>query len=210
VGGDYFDFLDLGQQRLGLVTGDVSGKGIAAALLMANLQASLRSQSAMASDQPQRFLRSVNQLFCQNTAGADYATFLFSEYDDKTQRLRYVNCGRLSALLLRRDDTLERLESTSTVLGLFENWDCSLEERQLFPGDTLLLYTDGATESFNDGGEEFGERRLVEAFRRHGGQPSEVLMALIVEEIRRFHPSEQQDDITLIATHCRDHVVPDG
>jgi phosphoserine phosphatase RsbU/P len=205
VGGDYFDFLDLGQERLGLVTGDVSGKGIAAALLMANLQASLRSQCASASDQPQRFLRSVNHLFYENTADGDYATFFFSEYDDKTQRLRYVNCGHLSALLLRRDDTLERLESTSTVLELFENWDCSREERQLFPGDTLLLYTDGATESFNEAGEEFGERRLVEGFRRHRDQPSESLIALIVEEIRQFNPREQQDDITLIVAHCREN-----
>jgi serine phosphatase RsbU (regulator of sigma subunit) len=146
----------------------------------------------------------VNQLFYQNTADGDYATFFFSEYDDKTQRLRYVNCGHLSALLLRRDDTRERLESTSTVLGLFENWDCSLEQRQLFPGDTFLLYTDGATESFNEAAEEFGERRLVEAFRRRRGQPSQSLMALIVEEIRQFNPSEQQDDITLIVAHCQE------
>jgi serine phosphatase RsbU (regulator of sigma subunit)/catechol 2,3-dioxygenase-like lactoylglutathione lyase family enzyme len=207
VGGDYFDFLDLGQERLGLAIGDVSGKGIAAALLMANLQASLRSQCAMASDQPQRFLRSVNQLFYENTGDGDYATFFFSAYDDKTQRLHYVNCGHLSALLLRRDGTLERLESTSTVLGLFEKWDCTLEEQQLFPGDSLLLYTDGATESFNDAGEEFGERRLVEAFRRHRGQPSQSLIALIVEEMRQFNPSEQQDDITLIVAHCRRNVA---
>jgi serine phosphatase RsbU (regulator of sigma subunit) len=149
----------------------------------------------------------VNQLFYENTADGDYATFFFSEYDDKTQRLRYVNCGHLSALLLRHDDTLERLESTSTVLGLFENWDCALEERQLFPGDTFLLHTDGATESFNDAGEEFGERRLVEAFRRHRGQPSESLIALILDEIRQFNPSEQQDDITLIVAHCQDPVA---
>jgi sigma-B regulation protein RsbU (phosphoserine phosphatase) len=86
-------------------------------------------------------------------------------------------------------------------------WDCSLEERQLFPGDTFLLYTDGATESFNDAGEEFGERRLVEALRRHRGQPSESLIALIVDEIRQFDPSEQQDDITLIVAHCRENVA---
>jgi serine phosphatase RsbU (regulator of sigma subunit) len=80
---------------------------------MAKLQASLRSQSAMASDQPQCFLRSVNHLFYENTADGDSGTFFFSEYDDKTQRLRYVNCGHLSARLLRRDDTVERLESRS-------------------------------------------------------------------------------------------------
>jgi serine phosphatase RsbU (regulator of sigma subunit)/predicted enzyme related to lactoylglutathione lyase len=208
VGGDYYDFLDLGRERLGLVIGDIAGKGIAAALLMANLQASLRSQCVTASEQPQNFLRSVNQLFYESTADGDYATFFFSEYDDKTQRLRYANCGHLCALLLRQDDTLERLNSTSTVLGLFEKWDCSLEERQLFPGDTFLLYTDGATESFNDAGEEFGERRLVEALRRHRGQSSQALIASIVEEVCQFNPNEQQDDITLIVAHCRENVTP--
>jgi serine phosphatase RsbU (regulator of sigma subunit) len=83
VGGDYYDFLDLGQERLGFVIGDISGKGIAAALLMANLQANLRSQCAIAVDQPQRFLRSVNQLFCENTPNGAFATLFFAEYDDK-------------------------------------------------------------------------------------------------------------------------------
>jgi serine phosphatase RsbU (regulator of sigma subunit) len=152
-------------------------------------------------------LRSVNQLFYENTADGDYATFFFSEYADKTQRLRYANCGHLCALLLRRDDTLERLNSASTVLGLFGNWDCSLEERQLFSGDTLLLYIDGATESFNDTGEEFGERRLIEALRRHRGQCSQDLIASIVEEVRQFNPNEQQDDITLIVAHCRENAA---
>ena len=82
VGGDYYDFLDLGRGRLGLVIADIAGKGIAAALLMANLQANLRSQCAIASDQPRQFLRSVNQLFYENTADGDYATFFFAEYDE--------------------------------------------------------------------------------------------------------------------------------
>jgi serine phosphatase RsbU (regulator of sigma subunit) len=161
--------LDLGRGRLGLVIADIAGKGIAAALLMANLQANLRSQCAIASDQPQQFLRSVNQLFYENTADGDYATFFFAEYDDSTQRLRYANCGHLPPLLLRHDNTLERLDSTSTVLGLFEEWNCSIEEQQLLPGDTLALYTDGITESSNNAGEEFGQRRLVETLRRHRG-----------------------------------------
>jgi catechol 2,3-dioxygenase-like lactoylglutathione lyase family enzyme len=91
VGGDYYDFLDLGLGRLGLVIADISGKGIAAALLMANLQANLRSQCAIALDQPQRFLQSVNQLFCENTEDGAYATLFFAEYDDHARRLRYAN-----------------------------------------------------------------------------------------------------------------------
>ena len=198
VGGDYYDFLDLGHQRLGLVLGDISGKGIAAALLMANLQANLRSQCAVAHDEPVRFLRSVNQLFYESTDDHAYATLFFAEYDDATGRLRYASCGHLSALLLRRDGTLERLDSTATVLGLFKEWDCSLEERLLLPGDILALYTDGVTESFNAVGDEFGEGRLVEALRRHRALPPSALLGAIVDEVRQFSPHEQHDDTTLI------------
>jgi serine phosphatase RsbU (regulator of sigma subunit) len=204
VGGDYYDYLDLGRGRLGLVIADIAGKGIAAALLMANLQANLRSQCATASDQPTHFLRSVNQLFYENTADGDYATFFFAEYDDTTRRLRYANCGHLSALLLRQDNRLERLDSTSTVLGLFEKWDCSLKERQLLAGDTLLLYTDGITESVNAAGEEFGEPRLIAALRRDRELSSAALIGSLVDEVRQFNPYEQQDDITLMVAKGRE------
>ncbi|HKS96989.1 MAG TPA: PP2C family protein-serine/threonine phosphatase, partial [Terriglobia bacterium] len=204
VGGDYYDFLNLGRERLGLVIGDVAGKGIAAALLMANLQANLRSQCAIALEEPQRFLRSVNRLFYDNTPDSTYATVFFAEYDATACRLRYANCGHLPALLLRRDHTLERLDSTCTVLGLFEDWDCAFEERQLFPGDTLALYTDGITESFNDVDEEFGEQRLIAALRRHQELPCQTLLRELVNEVRTFSPREQQDDITLIIARCRE------
>ena len=204
VGGDYYDFLNLGRERLGLVVGDISGKGIAAALLMANLQANLRSQCAIALDQPQRLLRSVNQLFYENTTDSAYATLFFAEYDDRVRRLRYANCGHLSALLLRSDNTLERLDSTGTVVGLFKEWDCSIEECRLFAGDTLALYTDGITESFNDAGEEFGEPRLTGVLRRHHDLSSQALLASIVDEVKQFSPHEQHDDITLIVARCRE------
>jgi len=203
VGGDYYDFLDLGRDRLGLVIGDIAGKGIAAALLMANLQANLRSQCAIALDQPERFLRSVNQLFYENTTDDAYATLFFAEYDEKVRRLRYANCGHLCGLLLRRDNTLERLDSTCTVLGLFKEWDCSITERVLFSGDILVLYTDGITESFNDAGEEFGEQRLTAALRRHREMSPQSLVTAIVDEVRQFSPYEQRDDITLILAKCR-------
>ena len=204
VGGDYYDFLDLGRQRLGLVVGDISGKGIAAALLMANLQANLRSQYATALDQPQMLLRSVNQLFYENTADSAYATLFFAEYDGATRNLRYVNCGHLPALLLHPDNALERLGSTCTVLGLFQEWDCSIGEARLNPGDILALYTDGVTEAFNAAGEEFGEQRLVEAIRKHRELAAPDLLGALVEEVRHFSPQEQYDDITLIVARCRE------
>jgi serine phosphatase RsbU (regulator of sigma subunit) len=203
VGGDYYDFLNLGHGRLGLMIGDIVGKGMAAALLMANLQANLRSQCATAWEEPQRFLRSVNQLFYRNTAESDYATIFFAAYDDQTRQMWYSNCGHPPALLLRADNTLEHLEPTSTVMGLFEQWDCSIRERQLYPGDTLVLYTDGATESPDRAGEEFGEARLVEALRRQRELSSEELVRAVAEQVRQFGPPEQADDITLIVAKCR-------
>jgi serine phosphatase RsbU (regulator of sigma subunit) len=204
VGGDYYDFLDLGQQRLGLVIGDIAGKGIAAALLMANLQANLRSQCATALEQPQGFLRSVNQLFRENTIESAYATLFFAEYDDRAQLLRYANCGHLHGLLLRQDDSLDRLGATASVLGLFEDWECSMGERQLRCGDVLTLYTDGVTESFNEAGDEFGEQRLVDTLRRGRDLPSRAILESIVADVRRFSPREQHDDITLIVAKCRE------
>ena len=203
VGGDYYDFLDLGQERLGLVIGDISGKGIAAALLMANLQANLRSQCAIALDQPQRLLCSVNQLFCENTPDGSFATLFFAEYNDTTGRLRYANCGHLPALLLRSDESVERLDATATVLGIFKDWDCEIGECQLHPGDSLALYTDGITESYNSADEQFGEQRLIEALQRHRESSSQAALASIVDEVQRFSPHEQHDDITLIIAKHR-------
>lgn len=201
VGGDYYDFLDLGGERLGLVIGDISGKGIAAALLMANLQANVRSQTAIALD-PRRFLCSVNQLFTANTADASFATLFFAEFDDTSRRLRYVNCGHLPALILHCDNSLDRLKSTATVLGAFRDWQCELDECQLSPGDTLALYTDGVTETFSPGGDEFGEERLVDALRRNCHLSSQQLLDAVVDEVRHFSPHEQHDDITLIIARC--------
>jgi serine phosphatase RsbU (regulator of sigma subunit)/predicted enzyme related to lactoylglutathione lyase len=202
VGGDYYDFLALGQQRLGLVIGDIAGKGIAAALLMANLQANLRSQFALARDEPQLFLQSVNRLFYQNTTDSAYATVFFADYDDNNRCLRYTNCGHLSAILLRRNGDVEYLHSTATVLGLFEDWNSPTVECRLFPGDIFTLYTDGVTEASNESEEEFGEDRLIAALRQNSTlAPTEILSATI-NEIQRFSPHEQYDDITLIVAKC--------
>jgi serine phosphatase RsbU (regulator of sigma subunit) len=154
-------------------------------------------------EQPERLLRSVNQLFYENTTDSDYATLFFGEYDDALRRLRYANCGHLSALLLRSDDTVERLDSTCTVLGLFKEWDCSITETRLFSGDTLALYTDGITEALSEVEEEFGEQRLVEGLRQHRELSSREVLGSIVDEVKQFSPHEQYDDITLIVAKCR-------
>jgi len=203
VGGDYFDFLELGQQRLGLVIGDVSGKGIAAALLMANLQANLRSQSAHVCTHPVKFLQSVNRVFYENTVDSAYASLFFAEYDDQSQRLSYANCGHLSGLVLRTDDTFQRLESTGTLLGLFQDWDCSIAECELQSGDLLALYTDGITEACNEKGEEFGEERLLDQMRRHSVESCQSALEAITSAVSAFSAGHQHDDITLIVAKCK-------
>jgi catechol 2,3-dioxygenase-like lactoylglutathione lyase family enzyme len=162
VGGDYFDFLDLGQGRVTFVIADVSGKGIASALLMANLQANLRSQYMSTVDDPQSLLRSVNRRFFENSDDSAYASLLLVTYADNQRRLYYANCGHLSGLLLRRDDSIKRLDPTATVLGLFEDWDCLVEECEVAAGDTLALYTDGITEASNNLGAELPRGRRSE------------------------------------------------
>jgi serine phosphatase RsbU (regulator of sigma subunit) len=201
VGGDYYDFLNLGGERVGFVIGDISGKGIAAALLMANLQANLRSQCALAIDL-RRLLCSVNQLFCENTSDASFATLFFAEFDDTSRLLRYANCGHLPPLVLHADDSVNRLPATATVMGAFKEWDTTLDECQLQPGDTLALYTDGITESFNSHDEEFGEHRLIDVLRRNRHLDSQSLLSTIVNEVRHYSPHEQHDDITLIIARC--------
>jgi serine phosphatase RsbU (regulator of sigma subunit)/predicted enzyme related to lactoylglutathione lyase len=203
VGGDYYDFLDLGQDRLGLVIGDIAGKGMPAALLMANLQANLRSQCATAVDHPERFLQTVNRLFYESTADNAYATFFYSEFDDRAGRLRYANCGHLPALVLRGTGEVERLEPTAAVLGLFSTWECRTADLRLFAGDLLAIYTDGITEAFDAKDDEFGEARLVETLHTHRDLPPGDLVAAIYEGVRRFSPHEQRDDMTLIVARCR-------
>lgn len=212
VGGDYYDFLDLGRERLGLAIGDVAGKGTAAALLMANLQAHLRNQcvtywsrpfTPFALEQPQRFLVSVNRLFCENGTGTAYATLFFAEYNDQTRQLRYANCGHPPAILLRRNNEVKRLESTCTVVGMFNHWECAVEECELSAGDTLALYTDGITESVNREGEEFGEERLIERLRLCRELSPTAVVRCLVDDVKQFSPHEQHDDITLVVARCR-------
>lgn len=198
VGGDYFDFLDLDGGRLGLVVGDIAGKGMPAALLMANLQAAIRSQAVSGAGYLDRLLSGVNRLLFHNTVTASYATLLFAELNPLAGRIRYVNCGHVPALLTRANGDLERLEPTATVLGLFEKWDCAIAETSLGAGDSLALCTDGITEAADAAGIEFGEEGLANAIRRGVGQRAKELVRSITDDVRRFGEQEQRDDITLI------------
>ena len=208
VGGDYYDFLKLREGHLALVLAGIAGKGVSGALLMANLQANLRSQCAMAVDDLRRALASVNHSFCENTGDASYATLFFADYDDCSRRLRYANCGHLPPLLLcggggAEDQAsgmgqVQRLDATSTVVGLFNDWQCEVAEVWLAPGDTLVLYTDGITEARSAEGEEFGESRLIDTLRSYCHLPVGPLLQAVVGAVQQFSAGEQQDDITMV------------
>ena len=203
VGGDYYDFLDLGSGRLGLVLADISGKGMSGALLMANLQANLRSQYALALEDIPRLLCSVNRLFYNNTENNNYATTFFAMYEEENRRLRYVNCGHNPPLLLRAGGDVEWLGATATVLGLFEQWDCTVAEVKLSPGDVLVIYTDGISEAGPNEDEEFGEERLVSSVRLHQRQSASEILDALLTDVQTFSQGEQADDMTLIVARAR-------
>jgi len=203
VGGDYYDFLDLGPGRMGIVMADIAGKGISGALLMANLQANLRSQYAVALEDLPRLLQSVNRLFYENTSEESYATLFFADYDDASGRLCYANCGHNPPILMRAGDKVERLAATTTVVGLFTDWECPIGEVVLESGDLLVIYTDGVTEAANADGEEFGEERLLEVVQAHRLVPVGALLKTISAKVQRFSYGEQADDLTLVVVKSK-------
>jgi len=203
VGGDYYDFLDMGLGRVGFVLADVAGKGIAAALLMANLQGSLRSSHASIGSQDlAQVLGSVNRHFYKHTDTHSYATLFFGCYDDATQKLRYVNCGHNPPLLLHQDG-VERLTATATVLGLFRDWECSVAEAHLESEDILCIYSDGITEATGKDGKEFGETRLLQVLRQSRNLDAASIAQKVEQAVEQFRPGEQEDDLTLVIARSR-------
>jgi sigma-B regulation protein RsbU (phosphoserine phosphatase) len=202
VGGDYYDFLDLGPGRLGLVLADISGKGVAAALLMANLQAILRSRREQAWDDLPGLIESVNQLFCESTEHERYATLFFGCYDDTERVLRYVNCGHYPPVVVQAGEGVTRLDSTATVLGLFDHVDVAVGQIQLAPGDLLAIFSDGVIEARGRDGEEFGEERLVRLLRRNRGREISEMPPALSDALMSYAAFGQEDDLTLVVARA--------
>jgi serine phosphatase RsbU (regulator of sigma subunit) len=202
IGGDYYDFIHLGLGRIGIALGDISGKGVPAAIMMASLQALLRSHSANLCHDLARLLRSVNRLFCDCTAEAHFASLFLGEYDDATRTLRYANCGHNPPLIARRNGAVDRLASTATVMGVFRDWHCSVCEVTLEPGDTLLMFTDGVTEAENAYGEEFGEKRLLELVGRRRRLTVAGLVHEAASVLQTYSGGCLRDDATLLIARC--------
>ncbi len=203
VSGDYYDYLPLSPSRTGFILADVSGKGMGSALLMANLQASFRSQSALAERNPVDLLASVNRLFFESTPPEHYATLFYGEYDDHTRQFTYVNCGHLAGILVRADQSIERLEPTATVLGIFSSWTGEVRRIDLKAGDTLTLFSDGVTEAGIDSGAEYGEERLISMLRSLSKEKPARIVERVISSVQGFSAGHQNDDITLMALRAR-------
>jgi sigma-B regulation protein RsbU (phosphoserine phosphatase) len=203
VSGDYFDFLPLGDAQVALAIGDVAGKGISAALLMASMQSVLRSQLMEArSLHPRDLVGVLNRQLYANTTPEKYATFCLGVYDDQTRLFTYTNAGHLPPMLVS-DGEAVRLEVTGTVVGAFPTM--VYEERQvpLRREDLLVTYTDGITEPENAYGEMFGEQRLVEVLLKYRSEAPEEIIARTMEAVREWSACpEQEDDMTMVVARC--------
>ena len=196
VGGDYFDVIQLDEKRIGICVGDVAGKGITAALLMANLQASFRA-FATADASPQVVCTKLNKFLCANTAPGKFVTFFYGVLDADGRTLTYENAGHSPGLLLRSDGTTESLRGGGAVLGALPDWAYQDYVAKLQPGDKLVLSTDGITEAENAQLEEFGEERLIEVARARDGSALDI-QRVIMQQVTNFCSGNFRDDATLL------------
>ena len=198
VGGDYYDFLSCGPQRLGLVLGDISGKGMAAALLMANLQASVRA-FGVDDARPETVTRQVNRALCRHTPLDRFVTFFYAVIDTSTGTLACSNAGHSPPILVRADGSVWRPASDGMVLGVLEHNSYSQSEVPLRSGDRMVLFTDGITEAGSHEGREFGDDRLVELAVAHRHQSAPELLDSLFREVSAFTRGVFADDATLIS-----------
>jgi sigma-B regulation protein RsbU (phosphoserine phosphatase) len=203
VGGDYFDVIQLDANRLGICIGDVAGKGITAALLMANLQASFRA-FATPDESPAAVCAKLNAFLCGNLAPGKFVTFFYAILNAEDRTLRYENAGHCPAILLRASGETELLSGDGAVLGVLPDWQYKDFGVQLAAGDRLLLFTDGVTEAANSEFEEFGNARIIQSLRvRDDTVTALATQRRILEGVTRFCSSNFQDDATILVAAIR-------
>jgi sigma-B regulation protein RsbU (phosphoserine phosphatase) len=197
VSGDYLAAFKLDNARAALCVADVAGKGFPAALLMSNMQASLKSLASEGMS-PSELCSKLNQLMCGNTPLRKFITCFYSELDIATRKLTFTNAGHNPPMLVRRDGECIRLEEGGRVIGAFCDSTFTEREVQLYQGDKLLLFTDGVTEARNAEGEEFGDQRLLECLRSYVGCNAAELRMLILDAVTEFCDGNFDDDATLM------------
>jgi sigma-B regulation protein RsbU (phosphoserine phosphatase) len=197
VGGDYFDVLRLSDSKLGICIADVVGKSISAALLMANVQATVRAFSNDAVS-PATLCTRVNSVLCSTISTGKFVTLLYGVLDARNNTFRYSNAGHLSPILIRAARKAEELPDGGAVLGVFPDWKYEDSEIELAPGDRLLLFTDGITEAGMEDGEEFGEERLIASVVENRAQSPKELKEQLLADAKNFCAAKLRDDATLI------------
>lgn len=197
VGGDYYEFISLGDDRWGIAIADVVGKGIAAALLVAAMRASLAS---LASQELalRAILRRANRFFHDSVAIGSYVTLFYAVLDVRSRRLIYVNAGHMPPVLVRRDGSIELLEEGGLPLGLFPEPHYFEGIAKLGDGDLLALYTDGISDASRPGGEYYGRPRLHDLLARVREGSAVEICATVMQDVRRFSQSTVMDDETLV------------
>ncbi len=200
--GDYYDYQEISGGKMAFAIGDVAGKGISAALLMATIQAGLRAQISLSLPNTELSVSLVvsrlNKQIFANTSPEKYATFFFATFDQISGTLTYTNAGHLSPLLFRNGE-VQSLDSNGTVVGAFAGATYDESTVKLHPGDLLLCYTDGITEPENPYGEMFGEERLIDLVKKHVQRDDREILKIILEAVRSWTGSpELQDDMTLL------------
>jgi sigma-B regulation protein RsbU (phosphoserine phosphatase) len=199
IGGDYYDLVPLGGERLAFALGDVMGKGVPAALLAANLKACLRAHLHGGTVVPAELIARVNRLFWEVTPKGLFASLFFGVMDMGRGVLEFVNAGHDQPFLLRGDGTLRDLDEGGTVLGLLEDAKYVCGTLAVERGDLLVLYSDGLTDRGNGDGELFGVARLKEAARRNRGADARLLLYSLLGEVQGFAGGQAaEDDMTLI------------
>jgi sigma-B regulation protein RsbU (phosphoserine phosphatase) len=196
VGGDYFDVLALGPGQLGICIADVSGKGITAALLMANLQAAVRAFAPGASG-PGALCKKLNEVLCGSIAPGKFVTLFYGVIASDTPALRFENAGHSPPIVLRGEEATV-LNEGGTVLGLFREASYAERQFELRPGDCLLLTTDGVTEAADEHDEEFGNERVIAAARAVRGLGAQQIRTRILEDVTRFCKGNFLDDASLM------------
>jgi len=202
VGGDYYDFLALPEGQLGIAVGDVSGKGIAAALMMASLQASLRGEATRAPENLAALVANVNRLVYEASSSNRYATFFYAQYNPMSRLLTYVNAGHNPPILFHRNGgswDVNRLEAGGTVVGLLANFPYEQAALKIEPGDVLIAFTDGISEAMNHADEEWGENKLIETVSSCAALAPAEIIARIMQDADTFvSGAKQHDDMTLV------------
>ena len=197
VGGDYFDVIKLGEQRIAVCIADVVGKGIAAALLMANVQAGVKAFAAQ-NTHPSEICERLNRALCSNLAPGKFVTFFWCVIDTGARTLSYCNAGHCLPLLSRAKGTVEACGEGGIVLGVFPDSKYETGMIQFEPGDKMLLFTDGITEATNQSGEEYGEVRLRQRLAENYDTEISTLHSKLMQEVSDFCERDFADDATLV------------